>query len=75
MEARERILAMYIEAAERLHDATRCAEGTEQGSEERDRAERIYGERQAYGRILKELHGASVKDLQSVLDQVYKNRR
>ena len=62
---------MYKDAARRLDVACSAAEGKEQGSEERDLFERVYGERQAYSRILKELYGIKSSELQAVLDNIY----
>ncbi|MGN0999708.1 MAG: hypothetical protein ACI4PO_09170 [Faecousia sp.] len=75
MEAKERILEMYTMAAKKLVEASHRIHGTEIGSEERDHAERLFGERQAYGRILKELYGVQGTELQSILDDIHAGRR
>lgn len=75
MEAKERILEMYTVAAQQLAEATRNLQGTEPGSEERDHAERLFGERQAYSRILKELYGVDGRELQKILDTIYLSSR
>ena len=69
---KDKIMDMYKDAARRLDVACSAAEGKEQGSEERDLFERVYGERQAYSRILKELYGIEPSELQAVLDHIYK---
>lgn len=71
MDKKEQILAMYIETARQLDHAIKAAEGTEQGSQERDHTERLFGERRAYGRILQELYGIPQTSLQRVLDGIY----
>lgn len=68
---KERILQMYKEVARELDHAINAASGTEQGSQERDHAERLFGERQAYSRILKELYGVTGAELQAILDDIY----
>ena len=74
MENKKRIMEMYITAAEHLKEAVKKIDGTEPGSEERDHAERLYGERQAYGRILKEIYGIPGVELQKILDSIHANK-
>lgn len=71
MEQKEIILGMYKEAARELEQTSRDFFGVELDSEQRTHAERLYGERQAYGRILKELYSVKASDLQSILDEIY----
>lgn len=67
---KEQIFEMYIDAAKRLDQALKAVIDTEQGSHERDYFEQVYGERQAYGRILKELCGVKPVELQKILDDI-----
>lgn len=75
MEQKEIILGMYKDAARGLEQTSRDFLGAELDSEQRDHAERLYGERQAYGRILKELYGVKAAELQAVLDEIYSSSR
>lgn len=75
MEAKEQVLEMYKDATRRLDKAMNDIEWSERGTEERDIFERIYGERQAYGRILKEIFGVNPADLQRILDEYHTRKR
>lgn len=69
---KNRIMEMYRDAVLRLAEAGEAAEETETGSQERDHFERVYGERHAYGRILKELYGVKGSELQRILDEIHR---
>ncbi len=75
MEVREQVLAMYKDATQRLDEAMNDIEWSERGTEARDIFEMIYGERQAYGRILKEIFGVDPADLQRILDEYHVRKR
>ncbi len=75
MEQKEIILGMYKDAARELEQTSRDFFWAEPDSEQRDHAERLYGERQAYGRILKELYGVKSSELQAILDEIYSSSR
>ena len=75
MEVRDQVLAMYKDATQRLDKAMDDIKWSERGTPERDVFEMIYGERQAYGRILKELCGVDPADLQRILDEYHARKR
>ena len=75
MNEKERLMEMYRESALLLIEFGRLAIGTPQGSQERDRAEQIYGARQAYGRALKEIYGVKGSELQDILNDIHDGQR
>lgn len=75
MDVMEQVLEMYKDATRRLDKAMEDIEWSERGTEARDIFERIYGERQGYGRILKEVFGFDPADLQRILDEYHATKR
>ena len=75
MDAKDRVLEMYTDAALRLGKALEDLKGTEPGSVERDRFEMIHGERQAYGRVLEEIFGVDGMELQGILDRIHDEKK
>lgn len=75
MQTKEKVMEMYKDATERLDKALDQLQGTEEGSEARYLFVRIHGERQAYSRILKELHGVPGTELQDFLDEYHAQKR
>lgn len=69
-EAKERVLAIYKEAAVDCYKALEKSAGTEYDSALRELFAEKYGRRQAYARILKEIFGVPRTEIQKILDEI-----
>ena len=72
MNDKERVLEIYKEAALDAYNALQVSKDSEYGAPERELFAEKYGRRQAYARILKEIYGVTSKELQQILDNLYK---
>ena len=70
MEMEKKITEMFKKSANDLDRLAAWA--AKLGSEERDAFERVYGERQAYSRILVEMFGMTQSELQKILNDVHR---
>lgn len=72
MNDKERVLEMYKEAAKDAYNALLESKDKEYGAPERELFAEKYGRRQAYARVLREIHGVRPEELRQILDKMHK---
>lgn len=70
MENKDKIIAMYREAATEAYKSIARSKDSEYGSPQRELFAEKYGRRQAYGRVLREVYGVQPSELQKILDDL-----
>lgn len=72
MDEKSKVLELYKEAAAEVFEVFRKADTLEYDSAYRELFAELFGRRQAYARVLKEVYGVSSEVLQAILDEVNK---
>lgn len=72
MNHKEKLIEMYKEAALDAYRALEESKDTEYGAPQRELFAEKYGRRQAYARVLRELHDVRPEEFQQILDNLHK---